>query len=184
MDCRQCGENLTAYLDGELSRTDLEQVRNHLGACIACADELRWLQESAAFIQSHVQELNPRPELWNLVRARISTTASLPMRRHFMLFSWRFAAAALTIFAIFAAGYLQYQQSEKKSLNQYISRYIKEREARRQPQTMAANTENNRRSEIPYEENPFLEVSASLVDNPFMEANAATAENPFRSEER
>jgi hypothetical protein len=184
MDCRQCAENLTAYLDGELGRTDLEQVRDHLGTCSACADGLRSLQESAEFIESHVQELTPQPELWNMVRARISATDSFLQPRHFMLLNWRFAAAVVVTFAILGIGYIQYQRMEQKSLDQYISRYIKEREARGQKQVLVANNENNQRIEIPYEANPFLETGAPLIDNPFMEANPTVFDNPFRSEER
>ena len=59
MDCKQCTEDLTAYLDGELSPADSAQVQSHLAACASCADELRSFQEAADFVESHKRELKP-----------------------------------------------------------------------------------------------------------------------------
>ena len=44
MDCRQCTENLTAYLDGELSAADSAQMRSHLEICDSCTAELRGIR--------------------------------------------------------------------------------------------------------------------------------------------
>ena len=171
MDCEQCIEDMTAFIDGELCAADAERVKSHLGICASCADELRSLKEAAEFIESHRNDLKLRAESWNLVRARISAEDSLsksfsPFR--YLAFSrFRMAMAGLVLVAGFALGYMQYQQIQKKSLDKYISQYIQEREARRRPQSILANTEANPQVEVPYADNPFIEVKAAPADNPF-----------------
>ena len=39
MDCDDCVERLFAFLDTELSPTELQQVRSHLEGCDDCDDE-------------------------------------------------------------------------------------------------------------------------------------------------
>jgi len=159
MDCAQCAENMTAYLDGELSASDAERMRLHLSACALCSGELGSLQEAANFIESYRKELEPRLESWNLVRARISQADSFSP---FRSLRWRVALATLAITAALALGYLQYQQIQRTALDKYISEYVREREARGKERSILANE-----IEIPYANNPFIEVKATLVDNPF-----------------
>ncbi len=184
MDCRQCAENLTAFLDRELSSTEAEHVQDHVRGCAHCADELRSLQESAGFIQMHALELKLRPDSWHMVRARISTMDSLPAHRRFMPFGWRIATAALALVVFSSVGYIKYQQIERKSLDQYISRYIQERAEHRQLQSVLASHNSSGRNQMLYADNPFVEIQAAGVDNPFIEVNKTLADNPFRSEER
>ncbi len=162
MECKQCGEDLTAFIDGELGAADSEQVRSHLSICASCADEWRSLKEAADFIESRRNDREPLPESWNLVRARIS--AEEPVSPFWFLAPnrWRVAAAALVIIAASALGYLQYQQIQKKSLDRYMSQYMQEREA---PKAMHPVTSGPGIS--PYADNPFIEVKATPVDNPF-----------------
>jgi len=159
MDCAQYAENMTAYLDGELCAADAEQMRLHLSSCAFCAGELGSLQEAADFIESHRKELEPRLESWNLVRARISQADSFS---RFRSVRWRVALAALAIPAAFALGYLQYHQIQRTALDTFISEYQREREARGQERSILVN-----KIEIPYANNPFIEVKANVVDNPF-----------------
>jgi hypothetical protein len=163
MDCRRCAEDLTAFMDGELSAEDAWQVRAHLDSCTSCAGELRSLQESADFIESHRNELDLRAGSWNLVRARISTADSSSPNRFFSLNRLRMAMAALAIIA--ALGYLQYQQVQRRNLDRYISQYLEERKAH--GQARAALADSNPTIVIPYADNPFIEVNATLADNPF-----------------
>jgi hypothetical protein len=167
MNCKQCAKNMTAFGDGELSASDSERVRSHLEICVSCADELRSLKEAADFIESHRKELEPRPESWNLIRARISVENPAVRARFFTLNRWGFALASLAIFSILAIGYLQYRQFERKNLDNYISRYIQDRETRRQTQSVQWIAEAGTPIENPYADNPFVEIKASPVDNPF-----------------
>ncbi len=163
MDCNQCAENLTAFMDGELSAEDEGRLRTHLDNCTSCADELRSLRESADFIESHKRELELSAGSWNLVRARITAAELSSPSRFFPLSRLRMAMAALAIIAVL--GYLQYQQVQRKNLDRYISHYIEERKAHEQAKSILADS--NPTIEIPYADNPFIEVNATLADNPF-----------------
>ena len=166
MDCKQCAEDLTAFLDDELSAADSERVRSHLASCASCAYEWRSLKEASDFIESHNRALEPRTESWKLVRARVSTADSYPRFRWLVPSRWRIALAALAISAACAVGYLQYQSIQRKSLDQYISQYIQDRQGRMQTLSPVTDTENPQ-IDVPYANNPFIEVTDTVVDNPF-----------------
>jgi anti-sigma factor RsiW len=57
---RFCRENLSAYLDGELSARDRERVRQHLEQCEACQWDLRTLQQTVGLLRSLPQVKAPR----------------------------------------------------------------------------------------------------------------------------
>ena len=174
MDCNKCSDELTALLDGELGAREAEQVRSHLNVCKSCSDELRSLQESKEFIEARVVELTPRPEAWNLVRARIYTDPPLTPVRFYTLTRWRVAMAAMALIAAFGLGYLQYQQTQRKVLEQYISRYIQERDARGQAKPVLTSTQSD----------ADLNEMSPAPDNPFLEIKAVVSDNPFRSEDQ
>lgn len=171
MDCNECTDMLTAFLDEEVSAREAEQIRSHLGACKSCSDEWLSLKDSKEFIESHVHELEPRPEAWNLVRARISVNPEAPSAFHFFaLKRWRIAMATAALALVASGlGYLQYQQNQKKTLEKYVSQYIQEREARWQANAVLANTPlgTGFAEANPYADNPFLEIKATVSDNPF-----------------
>jgi hypothetical protein len=171
MDCRRITEDLTAYLDGELSAADSSQVKDHLASCVSCANDLRSLQEAADFVESHAQELNLRPGSWNEVRARIAVEKSPPLSGFPFLTRWRAAFAAAACIVVFALGYLWYQQVEERNLNAYISRYIKAREASRSFYRAGTGADTR------------FESGNFAVDNPFIEAKVGLDFNPFRSED-
>jgi anti-sigma factor RsiW len=157
MDCTHCAEDLTAFLDGELSIADSEQVRSHLQSCASCAENLRSLREVDAFVALHSRELEPRPGSWDLVRARINgSTIAAP----FLL--WRFsygriAIATAAVVAAMALGYMQYLQIQGRNLNRYIVQYMQQREA---------------------------QIRVQVENNPFTEVNRIFNGNPFRSEDQ
>ena len=167
MDCKRCAEDLTAYLDGELSPADSERVRSHLEFCGSCSDELRSLREAADFLGSHTRELEPRAGSWNMVRARI-TSENIPSPSRFWVPNrWRLGLATLAIIAAFAFGYTQYQQYQRKNLEGYIYQYMQEREAWIKAHTVLTGAGVNSQVENPYAGNPFIEIKATVADNPF-----------------
>jgi hypothetical protein len=167
MDCKQCTENLTAFLDGELQASNSSEMRLHLDICPSCADELRSLKEAADYIKSHYRDLKPRLESWNMIRARLSSTDSSSWFHFFAPNRWRIAMASLAIVAALGIGYLQYQQFQTRNLENYIAQYIHDREADSQSQSIQLNAEANSQIEIPYADNPFIEISAASAENPF-----------------
>jgi len=168
MDCTRCAEDLTAYLDGELSDADAGQVRSHLAVCPACAGQLAGLREAAGFVKSHPGELEVRPEMWNLVRARISARPEFPSLFRFLAPGrWRYAMAAVAVAVVFALGYIHYQQVQRKSLDQYISRYLQERQTRMPSPPAFADFRASLGSGDSRAYNPFADLKDNLTDNPF-----------------
>lgn len=173
MDCGQCSENLTAYLDGELSAVDSDRVRSHLSACKACAGELDELREAAHFIRTHRRDLEVPPEIWDSIRARIAVPAKAPFPFRIPLpLQWRYAMAAVAAGAAVVFGYLHYHQVERRSLELYISRYMEERQAHRPSPAV------------------FMDFRAGLHGgdlrpyNPFADSAEKATDNPFRLEDR
>jgi hypothetical protein len=167
MDCRQCTENLTAFLDGELRASNLAEMRLHLDVCPSCADELRSLKEAAIYIESHYKNLEPRQESWNMVRARLSATDSSNWFHFLAPNRWRIAMASIAIIAALGIGYLQYRQFQTRNLENYITQYIHDREARSRAKSIQWNAKANSQIEIPYADNPFIEIRAASAKNPF-----------------
>jgi anti-sigma factor RsiW len=173
MDCKQCAEDLTAYLDGELSPNDSAQVKSHLAVCASCADEMRSFERAADFVETHRLELSLRPGSWNAVRAQLPVEKASPSLFGFAASNrWRAAFAAVACIVILTVGYLWQQQIQERSLNAYISQYIKAREAGRLFNTSIAGIDAG------FGSRPFA------AENPFIEAKVGPDFNPFRSEDR
>jgi anti-sigma factor RsiW len=172
MDCNQCSEDLTAFLDGELSKADSDQVSSHLDFCISCSEELRSLRETTEFVESHNCKLEPDAASWNLVRARIAAQKIAPSPGFWILNRRRLALATLAILATFATVFIQHEQTQRKNLDKYISEYVQQREDQLKAQPVDTWGDINSPAENPYAGNPFIKIKAT------------TADNPFRSEDR
>lgn len=169
MDCRECTENLTAYMDDELSPAGSAQMRAHLETCVSCTTELRGFKEAANFVQSHARDREIRPESWNAIYDRIHAKRSVSPFG-FLLPKWSQLLATAAVVAAFAIGYLWYQHDQRRSLDEYISQYIKTREAGFSLQIREAGFN--------------LRTMNSFIPNPFAEAKPAPDTNPFRLEDR
>lgn len=66
---------LSAYLDGELTPADADQVRTHLAGCAICREELSRLQSVKSLLQ-RLPERSVPEELWTSIRPRIGTPAA------------------------------------------------------------------------------------------------------------
>jgi hypothetical protein len=167
MDCRQCAENMTAFLDGELRASESAQMRLHLNVCPSCADELRGLKEAAGFVELHRIDLEPRLESWNMVRARLSAPDSSAWFHFFAPNRWRISTVSLVIIVALGIGYLQYERHQRINLENYITKYIHDREAGSRIQPIQWDAAENSPIEIPYADNPFMEIRADSTENPF-----------------
>jgi anti-sigma factor RsiW len=168
MDCTRCAEDLTAFLDGELSPAESERVRYHLNTCPACAGELQSLRAAARFVRSHQRELEVNPETWRLVQSRIT---ALPQPRPLLDFlapyRWRLALATAAVVAAVALATLQYRQVQRRNLDDYISQYVQSRQFNRPAPPVFAELDVSpgRGDSRPY--NPFAEIQDTLTHNPF-----------------
>jgi anti-sigma factor RsiW len=182
MDCEKCVENLTAYLDGELSPGQAEKTRAHLIDCRQCADELQSLTVSAGFVASHAKEISLKPEIWNQVRSRISavdvTTRSVGFLPLWLWDRWWRTASALAATAALTLGfwgYLRYAESQS-SLRAYMDEYVSARNAQEQMQRAPGVAASGDVDEA---------ESARQVkfDNPFAETDEDSYNNPFHTED-
>ncbi|HTY63216.1 MAG TPA: zf-HC2 domain-containing protein [Acidobacteriota bacterium] len=160
MDCRHCTDHLTAYADGELSPAESAQIRAHLEICVSCAAELSGFRAAAAFVESHHRELELKPESWDAVYARIAHERPASRFRFFVPKRID-VLATVAIVAVLAFGYLWYQRDQRRGLDDYISRYLKSREA-----------------------GFSIESVDFFLLNPFTEAKPASDTNPFRLEDQ
>ena len=72
MKCEQFEEQLSAYLDGELTSELLAQLEAHLAACTICGEALARMRHTVALVQN-VQEVEVPAELRAKVFARIAS---------------------------------------------------------------------------------------------------------------
>lgn len=62
IDCQTIRDDLSAYIDGELSEPEARQVETHVRQCAACAQEFDELQDTVNLLQSSGRRTAP-PEL-------------------------------------------------------------------------------------------------------------------------
>ena len=172
MDCKRCAEDLTAYLDGELSPRRSAEIRAHLDACNNCSKEMQDLADSVSFIGSRTKEVSLKPEIWNNIRAQLSTLEGVQPSGFSQFWLWRWpkvtatALATASVLALGFWGYLNYEQSQE-SLRHYMDAYITVRDSQLHGQ----------------EASLALASANSKTDNPFAEPLSDTYHNPFRSED-
>lgn len=183
MDCRQCSDELTAYIDGELAESAAQQIRDHLRECGPCREQHKEIVNSEAFVVEHAVQLEPVPEIWNNLRARIAElpppTESGGFSRFLALNRWpaMFATIAATLVLAFGLwGYYQHQQSAR-GLEAYMNEYIQTRTAQ----------ENQRNQQMVQTQDTAGQDEASselILGNPFAEIRPAVFVNPFRGEDK
>lgn len=99
MDCTRAQELLDDYVDGDLSESESQKVRDHLKACAACAQseaELRALLHRAAQLPA---EIDASRDLWPGIRDTIASGSArpVPARRSAVATGWMAAAAVLLV---------------------------------------------------------------------------------------
>ena len=176
MNCTESTNNLTAYLDQQLSGTETKGLESHLGSCPKCREELESLRESSSFLDSKVRELEVNPALWNTVRVRISATpapANATSFWDFLAFP-RWAAIAAATAALLVLGslgvseYLKREQT-RQALSQYMQQYVQAREAQEQLH-QSSTVSMNRPEQTEYPDNPFVtSTEETQYSNPFLE---------------
>ena len=184
MDCRQCNEDLTAFIDGELGGSGAEKMQQHLDKCPPCRVEFRELKDSAVFVEANSCTLEPVPEIWNNLRSRIaempSPSGSSGFFRFLVINRWSTAAATLAATVLLAMGlwwgYL-YRQPSRAALEAYMNEYIQGRMADESAHSaqIAEADRNPWRADL---------VQAAYHGNPFASDRPEAIQNPFQTEAR
>ncbi len=183
MDCKNCVDDLTAYLDGELDGTRSNQIKTHIQACPACLGELQGLERSLRLVESNIEEIEPKPEIWDGLVSRIAAQQAQhrPVGFFQLLVSHRWTAATATLAAsiVLAAGgwglwnHHQAEQAVRRYMDEYVQLRAHQEEIR-----LAATADAGAAVES------AVEAHAEYADNPFVDIEAPEIENPFRSEEQ
>ena len=184
MDCRECYNDLTAYIDGELADPTMERLKLHLDQCRPCFDEYRELNESKSFVGAHARVIEPVPEIWNNLRSRIAEMPapndSSGFFRFLVVNRWVTAVstlAATVLLAVGLLGYMQYQHSQQE-LEVYMEDYIQMRDITERLHILRTMESEAREAKIDG-------VDVNVSENPFAEVIPASfSGNPFRVEER
>ena len=107
-------QQLSEYLDRELSATELAEVEAHLADCAACATllgELRRVMARAAALE----ERPPKADLWPGVAAAIGALPAQPRRIAFSIPQLLAAGFALVVITSMTVGYLLRGQLEPRA---------------------------------------------------------------------
>ncbi|MBI4063419.1 MAG: zf-HC2 domain-containing protein [Elusimicrobia bacterium] len=75
MNCNEAGNLLSAYLDGDLGRSETKDLQAHLGECLGCAKELEGLGQAKSLLQgepSFAMPPNLRRSLIQEARQRLA----------------------------------------------------------------------------------------------------------------
>lgn len=170
MNCTDCFDNLTAYLDAEVSPEFRAEMDSHLSACGVCRSEEAGLRESMDYVDARVREIDLRPQLWDGVWSRIAQLDAPVDRRSFWsYFGGRrgaMAAAAVALSFLLAIGGWQYVQEQRSraALMEYMTQYVERRIA---------------------EERAHDAGGGAVYDNPFLTPREGPSfGNPFLEETR
>lgn len=173
MDCTNYVDDLTAYIDGELSHGVAERLRLHLNGCASCTAELRGLQEAVVLVDSHLRELKPGPELWANVRSQIAAIEVSPRPTGFLQLlhagRWLTATVALAATLLLTLGVREYLQKRRsdEAFRQYMTDQIEIRKLQDEMPRLDIQLSNST-SQGRFSDNPFVMVSEeTTIENPF-----------------
>jgi anti-sigma factor RsiW len=183
MNCEQCSENMSAYLDGELDSQASDRAEAHLASCEACSSELESLQDAARFVEANAGELSLSPGVWMRVHEQISVSETHPVKPHWsevFLVHRRWlaatAAAAVILIGLGAFGVMLQKRQLDRDASALMHSYTRQRDI--QEQWHFAQEED------PAIAPPEAYADGSLPDfNPFAVVKYEPDKNPFRSEE-
>ncbi len=183
MDCKGCVENLTAYQDGELNPSESGELEAHLGICADCRREFATLEQASHLVASQLHEIEPSPEIWDGVFAKVSALPASPrsagLLQFFVAHRWTAAAATVASSLVMAAGawgLWSHRQSEL-AFRRYMDDYVQLRTLQEQTRPVALTNANVNTAGT-------VEVNSEYADNPFADLDVQEIDNPFRLEEQ
>ena len=102
-DKNKCGyiQKINAYIDGELSKKDFEEIKEHLKNCRFCQNEIRKLNSINQFLSSYKN--NEVPEYLNQRILASVRDISLEKNRGFLgKYVFKFSIAASVLFSFYS----------------------------------------------------------------------------------
>ncbi len=99
-DCSIYRDDLSAYIDGELTWDEREAIEKHMAACPACADEVEVLRHTQKLCQQ-LEDVNPPSDLTSSIMDRVRDERDEQLKRRWRRFyPWGAVAAVLLIFMV------------------------------------------------------------------------------------
>jgi hypothetical protein len=184
MDCHQCRDDLTAFLDNELVGLERDQFERHLEKCPPCREEFDDLRDTMDMVTGNASMLSPSPKIWDQLHVRIMempAPLTPPGIFRFLVLNRRAAAAATMAATVLVAfglwAYMGFRRSED-NLRSYMSDYVQMRNTTEHLHSLQLREADASKAMI-------LQTSGSaVIENPFMEMHPVSMSNPFQTEER
>jgi hypothetical protein len=119
MNCKECKENLSALIDGELEKRENKNMLDHLLTCTKCSEELRSLLTVDKIVKKHSSEIVPDKTLWQNIKSQLKPKKKvirnplagfLNILTRQPVFLKRLEIALLAVFALFAFLYFTNSQ--------------------------------------------------------------------------
>ncbi|MDD5094172.1 MAG: anti-sigma factor [Dehalococcoidia bacterium] len=81
MKCQEVNKRLLAYLDGELTSGERQEIKSHLDTCLQCRQELESASATVNQLQQAFEvatmEAVPSPQVWARIKQKLSTEEKL-----------------------------------------------------------------------------------------------------------
>ena len=167
MECLTCTESLTAFMDGELSPDQANNVEIHVTQCTPCHDDYQSLLHTYQLVEQ-VGLLDLDPGLWTRIHSEItdvSPSESTWLASLRSLFGIRWVPiAAGTLGVAFLSLFLINQPDPE--VQQAFREYVREREQLEVPRVRVSQNASSLALRTAYP-NPFIVDDRRPQDNPF-----------------
>ncbi len=161
MECQTCFESLTAFIDGEVARSDADAIQQHLDACPGCLEQYESLHYATRLLDSLPEPYLAAPS-FGPIESRLPRAGSRFFDwGGFLVPRWVPAGALATLLLFFSVPFYWTTSSERDEMERMFTAFVEERERLEQEHLRVAS--ESRRVVI---SNPFTQVSQS-GDNPF-----------------
>ena len=167
MECLTCTESLTAFMDGELSPDQTQEVEIHFTHCTPCHDDYQSLLHSYQLVKQ-VGLLELDPDLWTRIHSEItdvSPSESTWLASLRSLFGIRWVPiAAGTLGVVFLS--LLFVNQPNPEIQQALREYVREREQLELPRVRISQNASSLELRTAYP-NPFIVSDNRPQENPF-----------------
>ena len=167
MECLNCTESLTAFMDGELSPDHAKKVESHFAQCTPCHDDYQSLLHTYQLVEQ-VGLLDLDPDLWTRIHSEItdvSPSESTWLASLRSLFGIRWVPiAAGTLGVAFLSLFLINQPDPE--VQQAFREYVREREQLEVPRVRVSQNASSLELRTAYP-NPFIVDDRRPQNNPF-----------------